>query len=249
MGQHPSRLHQDSVVLGDTTNSQPRTRRRRPAKLDLVESSYVDQNTPPPPPASLSPRSLNHAISARSLRAATAKSKPPVRHARSHSHFFAPSAARRSAADVPPVPFRGAETARVAPVSRRADHAATGNTLHSVSSYTTINRLNSHSDGARTQPTSEHGLAPPLEAKEAETAFLAAYPEYAATMPIDLLRSTEYTRLQLSGAYVDSMGGALYPEMLVRSHAAFLQNAVLGNTHSQSARSDRISEHLSTTRA
>jgi hypothetical protein len=32
------------------------------------------------------------------------------------------------------------------------------------------------------------------------------------------------------------MGGALYPASLISVHAEFLQNAVLGNTHSESPR-------------
>ncbi|VDC07903.1 unnamed protein product [Peniophora sp. CBMAI 1063] len=248
MGQHPSRLHHN-VVLDDESSFHPRTHRRRPAKLDLAKSRHADQNLPPPPPAPLSPRSLNHAISVRSLRPATPKSKPSVRHTRSHSQILAPLSARHLAADIPPVPSQITETARVVPVPLRADHAATGNSLHSVPSYTVINHLSSASDGARTQSASDNALAPPLEAKDAEPAFLTAYPEYAATMPIDLLRSTEYTRLQPNSAYVDSMGGALYPEMLVRSHAAFLQNAVLGNTHSQSASSKLSMAHAAEARS
>lgn len=67
--------------------------------------------------------------------------------------------------------------------------------------------------------------------------FLRAYPEYKLTRSIDTLREREYKRLKRSGeVYVDYMGAALYPETLIRSDAAFLRWAVLGNTHSFSNR-------------
>jgi hypothetical protein len=69
-----------------------------------------------------------------------------------------------------------------------------------------------------------------------EAAFYAAYPEYASTLPLDLLRAAEFGRLRRGEAYVDAMGGALYPELLIRSHTSMLENSVFGNTHSQSAR-------------
>ena len=64
-------------------------------------------------------------------------------------------------------------------------------------------------------------------------AFLKEYPQYKLTWPLDALRRTDFSRLDQSGeTYVDYMGGALYPDSLVRVHAAFLQRSVLGNTHS-----------------
>ena len=71
----------------------------------------------------------------------------------------------------------------------------------------------------------------------AYTLFLQAYPEYKLTRPIDALRKREYQRLKRSGeVYVDYMGAALYPESLIHSNSTFLCQAVLGNTHSFSAR-------------
>lgn len=67
--------------------------------------------------------------------------------------------------------------------------------------------------------------------------FLKAYPEYALTWILDDLRRSDYARLdQIDETYVDYMGGALYPESLVRSHADFLTRNLLGNTHSVSNR-------------
>ena len=67
--------------------------------------------------------------------------------------------------------------------------------------------------------------------------FLRQYPEYKLTWLLDSLRKSDFKRLEKSGeVYVDYMGGSLYPESLVRMHSAFLQENVLGNTHSFSNR-------------
>ncbi len=68
---------------------------------------------------------------------------------------------------------------------------------------------------------------------EAERAFLARYPEYAATGELDALRRTEYGRLDRSGhVYLDYTGGGLYAASQVRKHAAWLLENTLGNPHS-----------------
>ena len=68
-------------------------------------------------------------------------------------------------------------------------------------------------------------------------AFLKAYPEYRLTWIIDKLRQTDFARLDRTGeTYVDYMGGAMYPESLIRAHTMFLNQNVLGNTHSVSNR-------------
>jgi hypothetical protein len=65
--------------------------------------------------------------------------------------------------------------------------------------------------------------------------------EYRLTWILDTLRRTDYTRLERSGeAYVDYMGGALYPESLIRAHADFLNRSIMGNTHSVSNRYMRL---------
>ena len=62
-------------------------------------------------------------------------------------------------------------------------------------------------------------------------------PEYRLTWILDTLRRTDYARLERAGeTYVDYMGGALYPESLVRVHTNFLNHNILGNTHSVSNR-------------
>ncbi|KAJ7222167.1 methyltransferase type 11 [Mycena pura] len=65
--------------------------------------------------------------------------------------------------------------------------------------------------------------------------FLSAFPEYRLTWILDTLRRHDYGRLETTGeTYVDYMGGAVYPESLVRVHAEFLSRSILGNTHSVS---------------
>ncbi|KAJ7099329.1 PLP-dependent transferase [Mycena belliarum] len=65
--------------------------------------------------------------------------------------------------------------------------------------------------------------------------FLSTFPEYRLTWIIDTLRRSDYGRLEATReTYVDYMGGAIYPESLIRVHTEFLNNSVLGNTHSVS---------------
>ncbi|KAF6763000.1 methyltransferase type 11 [Ephemerocybe angulata] len=57
--------------------------------------------------------------------------------------------------------------------------------------------------------------------------FIREYPEYRLTWIVDSLRRTDFSRLERTGeTYVDYMGAS------VKVHADFLNNAVLGNTHS-----------------
>lgn len=71
----------------------------------------------------------------------------------------------------------------------------------------------------------------------AQNAGLTRWPEYRLTWILDALRRSDYSRLETTReTYVDYMGGAIYPESLVRMHAEFLNHSVLGNTHSVSNR-------------
>ncbi|KAF9533039.1 PLP-dependent transferase [Crepidotus variabilis] len=68
--------------------------------------------------------------------------------------------------------------------------------------------------------------------------FTQEYPEYLLTSALDTLRHNDFGRLRRSGeVYVDYMGGSLYPKSLIREHTKFLNQHVLGNTHSMSASS------------
>ncbi|KAJ7612712.1 PLP-dependent transferase [Roridomyces roridus] len=65
--------------------------------------------------------------------------------------------------------------------------------------------------------------------------FLKTFPEYRLTSTLDTLRQSDFTRLDTTGeTYADYMGGAIYPESLVRIHTEFLNRNVFGNTHSVS---------------
>lgn len=69
--------------------------------------------------------------------------------------------------------------------------------------------------------------------------FLERYPCYRLTSNLDELQKKEFKRLNRASektVYVDYMGGGLYPESLVLKHLHFLQEHVLGNTHSLSPR-------------
>ncbi|KAJ7647907.1 PLP-dependent transferase [Roridomyces roridus] len=71
--------------------------------------------------------------------------------------------------------------------------------------------------------------------------FLNTFPEYRLTWILDTLRRSDYQRLDTTGeTYADYMGGAIYPESLVRVHTEFLNRSVMGNTHSIS-NSSRLS--------
>lgn len=69
------------------------------------------------------------------------------------------------------------------------------------------------------------------------SAFQDLYPEYRQTWILDSLRLSDYTRLtRTDETYVDYMGGAIFPESLVRIHSDFLSRNIMGNTHSISNR-------------
>ena len=74
--------------------------------------------------------------------------------------------------------------------------------------------------------------------------FRARYPDCDGFLALSELRQQEYRRLDQQGhVYLDYTGGGLYPDRLVREHAEFLRNAVLGNPHSQNPAS-LTSTHL-----
>lgn len=84
------------------------------------------------------------------------------------------------------------------------------------------------------------------DAAVAYKAFLKAFPGYQLTWTLDNLRQSDFSRLDRTGeTYVDYMGGAVYPESLIRAHTTFLNQNVLGNTHSVSNRCARRKSALS----
>ncbi|KAF7362495.1 Molybdenum cofactor sulfurase [Mycena venus] len=118
---------------------------------------------------------------------------------------------------------------------------------HSQETYSLVNEKSRYRD--REEPRRDNPPAPPLSfaayapaqdiindaAGDAYQEFLNRFPEYRLTWILDALRRSDYGRLETTGeTYVDYMGGAVYPESLVRVHTEFLNRSVLGNTHSVS---------------
>jgi selenocysteine lyase/cysteine desulfurase len=91
-------------------------------------------------------------------------------------------------------------------------------------------------------------ISPTLEGDYA--AFLEAYPTYAETASLDVLRAAEFQRLDDQRlVYLDYTGGGLYPSSIVRHHAEFLATHVLGNPHSVNPASALAGERIETCRA
>ncbi|KAJ6631340.1 PLP-dependent transferase [Mycena sp. CBHHK59/15] len=114
---------------------------------------------------------------------------------------------------------------------------------HSQENYSLVNekaRYRDREEQPHPPPTSVVAYAPTTDnisddATIAYKDFLNTFPEYRLTWILDTLRRSDYARLETTGeTYVDYMGGALYPESLIRVHTEFLNRSVLGNTHSVS---------------
>jgi molybdenum cofactor sulfurtransferase len=132
--------------------------------------------------------------------------------------------------------------------------------MKSVSSHETVWSENPawppnsyHLDGSPppSKLTTYTPLTPPISQQDTEaracSAFLKSFPEYQSTWILDTLRRTDFGRLDRAGeTYVDYMGGAQHPESLVRIHSSFLNESIMGNTHSVSNRYV-ISKNLSPT--
>jgi molybdenum cofactor sulfurtransferase len=72
-----------------------------------------------------------------------------------------------------------------------------------------------------------------MKSMSRETQFLARYPAYAQTAPIDQIRAEDYARLDSTGqVYLDYTGGGLYADSQVRKHQDILLRGVFGNPHS-----------------
>jgi len=82
---------------------------------------------------------------------------------------------------------------------------------------------------------------PPME--RALEAFLQQYPSFAETQRLDVLRATEYARLdQQHHIYLDYTGGGLYAESQLHEHMALLTNHVFGNPHSTNPASQAMTD-------
>jgi selenocysteine lyase/cysteine desulfurase len=73
--------------------------------------------------------------------------------------------------------------------------------------------------------------------------FVRRFPAFASTAAVDVLRATDYERLdRLGHVYLDYTGGGLYAASQVRRHQELLHESVLGNPHSQNPTSLASSE-------
>jgi selenocysteine lyase/cysteine desulfurase len=81
-------------------------------------------------------------------------------------------------------------------------------------------------------------------------AFQRAYPAYESTRRLDLLRASDYARLDRQGhVYLDYTGGGLYAESQLRDHMALLCRGVFGNPHSKNLTSMAMTELVEQARA
>jgi molybdenum cofactor sulfurtransferase len=88
-----------------------------------------------------------------------------------------------------------------------------------------------------------------LQVEEALADFVARFPDYRETASLDGLRATEYRRLDERGeVYLDYTGGSLYAESQLQKHFELLRSGVLGNPHSASPASVKMTEHVERTR-
>lgn len=91
-----------------------------------------------------------------------------------------------------------------------------------------------------------------MTSRAAETdysAFIATFPDYAATEKLDTLRRTDFARLDANReVYLDYTGGGLYGESQITHHAALLKKEVFGNPHSTNPTSHRSTVWMERTR-
>lgn len=81
------------------------------------------------------------------------------------------------------------------------------------------------------------------------TDFLKQYPEYLSTQKLDILRETEFKRLdEKNHVYLDYTGCSLYSEKLVERHFDFLKQNIFGNPHSTNPSSQLSTEKASEAR-
>jgi selenocysteine lyase/cysteine desulfurase len=90
----------------------------------------------------------------------------------------------------------------------------------------------------------------PLALREAEAAFRRDAPAYETTRSLDVLRASEYARLDQAGhIYLDYTGGGLYAESQVRAHLDLLVHHTFGNPHSSNPTSLASTRLIEQTRA
>ena len=87
------------------------------------------------------------------------------------------------------------------------------------------------------------------DAEQALSDFLSRFPDYQKTSLLDHLRATEYRRLDERGqVYLDYTGGSLAAESQLQKHFDLMRTEVMGNPHSASPASVKMTEHVERTR-
>ncbi len=103
---------------------------------------------------------------------------------------------------------------------------------------------------AETQNTSTDSTREPSDMSRALARFLRSYPAFAKTGVLDVLRATDYARLDEEGhTYLDYTGGGLYAESQVRQHQELLIGAVFGNPDAQNKASSAMSQRIEAAKA
>lgn len=95
----------------------------------------------------------------------------------------------------------------------------------------------------------ESGADERLQTEEAYADFIERYPSCIETHALDMLRQSEYRRLdERRQVYLDYTGGSLYAESQIQKHLDLLRSAVFGNPHSANPTSTAMTEHVERTR-
>ena len=80
-------------------------------------------------------------------------------------------------------------------------------------------------------------------------AFIASWPSFVETAPLDALRAADFARLdEQEHVYLDYTGGGLYGASQVRAHAEFMTGNIFGNPHSGNPASLDMTDHVEATR-
>jgi len=81
------------------------------------------------------------------------------------------------------------------------------------------------------------------EMKKPFDEFVKAYPAFLETQKLDVLRASEYSRLdEKSHIYLDYTGAGLYADRQLREHLALLRENVFGNPHSSNPTSQAMTK-------
>jgi molybdenum cofactor sulfurtransferase len=103
---------------------------------------------------------------------------------------------------------------------------------------------------AETHKATNYSTNGSLQMSGALAEFLRSYPAFATTGALDVLRATDYARLDQQGhTYLDFTGGGLYAESQLRQHQEMLLGGLWGNPRSQHQPSRAMSECIEAARA